>query len=407
MKCSTGHSNPPWTHSEHPANTRDSRTLGPLSGLRVVEIAGLGPAPCAGMMLADMGAEVIVIERRHPNPNAARQPDRERQQIFRRGKRSIALDLSNPDAADVVLSIVEDADVLIEGFRPGVAERLGIGPDVCMRRNPRLVYGRMTGWGQTGPLAHAAGHDPNYLAITGALWCGGTAERPPTAPITLVGDLGGGTMVLLLGILSAVVHASSSGEGQVVDCAITDGAAYISTLLWTMYGAGQIGDDLGRGWPNFAAPWHDTYACADGTYVTVCSLEPKFYAELIGRLGLSDDPVFADQWDELQWPEGKRRLREMFRTKTREQWCELLEGTDACFAPVLDLSEAPHHPHNVARGTFLDIDGVIQPAPAPRFSRTQPWAGVPPRPGEHNDQILKEVGLSDEAIERLKASGVV
>jgi alpha-methylacyl-CoA racemase len=381
---------------------------GPLAGIRVVELAGIGPGPCAGMMLADMGAAVILVERKNPNANAASiTGDSHAQAFFNRGKKSIALDLKNPEAIDVVLDIVAGADALIEGFRPGVMERLGLGPDVCMERNPKLVYGRMTGWGQTGPLSHAAGHDPNYIGLTGALWYGGSAERPPTAPLTLVGDLGGGTMVLLFGILSAVIHAARTGEGQVIDSAITDGSAYISSLLWMMRNTGQVQDTLGKGWADFGSPWHDTYECADGKYVTVCALEPQFYAELVERLGLAENPVFASQWDASQWPEGKAQMQTLFRTRTRQEWCELLEGTDVCFGPVLDMSEAPRHLHNVARETFLDVGGVVQPAPAPRFSRSQPSAGVVPAPGEHNEEILHGLGLDAQAIDALRAAGAL
>jgi crotonobetainyl-CoA:carnitine CoA-transferase CaiB-like acyl-CoA transferase len=382
--------------------------MGPLAGIKVVEIAGIGPGPCAGMMLADMGAEVILVERKVPNANTAGIiGDESKQAFFNRGKKSIALDLKNPDAIELVLKLVAQADVFIEGFRPGVMERLGLGPEVCLERNSRLVYGRMTGWGQTGPLSQAAGHDPNYIALTGALYYGGSQERPPTAPLTLVGDLGGGTMVLLFGILSAVIHAQRTGEGQVIDSAITDGSAYISSLLWMMHNTGQVRDEPGRGWADFGSPWHDTYECADGKYVTVCALEPQFYQELVERLELTDNPIFADQWDTAQWPSGKRELKNLFLGKTRQQWCDLLEGTDVCFGPVLNFSEAPQHPHNVARGTFLDIDGVVQPAPAPKFSRSEPAAGVPPQAGEHSDEILQALGLDPAVVAQLREAGAV
>jgi len=382
--------------------------MGPLAGIKVVEIAGIGPGPCAGMMLADMGAEVVLVERKVPNANTAGIiGDESKQAFFNRGKKSIALDLKNPDAIELVLKLVAQADVFIEGFRPGVMERLGLGPEVCTARNSRLVYGRMTGWGQTGPLSQAAGHDPNYIALSGALYYGGSQERPPTAPLTLVGDLGGGTMVLLFGILSAVIHAQRTGQGQVIDCAITDGSAYISSLLWMMHNTGQIQDEPGRGWADFGSPWHDTYKCADGKYVTVCALEPQFYQELVERLELTDNPIFANQWDTAQWPQGKQELKNLFLGKTRQQWCDLLEGTDVCFGPVLNFSEAPQHPHNVARGTFLDIDGVVQPAPAPKFSRSEPAAGVPPHAGEHSDEILQALGLDPAVVAQLREVGAV
>lgn len=382
--------------------------MGPLAGIKVVEIAGIGPGPCAGMMLADMGAQVILVERKNPNANAAGiLEDGSKHAFFNRGKKSIALDLKIPEAIEVVLKLVAEADVLIEGFRPGVMERLGLGPQVCLQRNPALVYGRMTGWGQTGPLAHAAGHDPNYIAVSGALYYGGSAQRPPTAPVTLVGDLGGGTMVLLFGVLSAVIHAQKTGEGQVIDSAITDGSAYISSLLWMMHNTGQVQDEPGKGWADWASPWHDTYECADGNYVTVCALEPQFYQELVQRLGLQDNPTFAQQWDSSQWPQGKAQLQALFLEKTRQQWCELLEGTDICFGPVMNMTEAPQHPHNVARKTFVEVDGVMQPAPAPKFSRSKPSVGVPPRPGEHTEVILHDLQLDAAGIEELKSLGVV
>ena len=383
---------------------------GPLTGIKVVEIAGIGPAPCAGMMLADMGAEVILVERKTANANApavTAEGDVSKFSFFNRGKKSIAVNLKDAEGVELVLKEVEEADVLIEGFRPGVMERLGLAPEVCLQRNPKLVFGRMTGWGQTGPLAQAAGHDPNYIGVSGALWYGGGKDKAPTAPLTLVGDLGGGTMILAWGILCGVINAQKTGEGQVIDAAITDGSAYISSLLWLMHNTGQIKDQLGTGWADGAAPWSDTYACADGKFVNICSLEPQFYQEFLQRLDLVDNPTFANQWDKSLWPQGKAELKELFGSKTRDQWCELLEGTDICFGPVLNFSEAPKHPHNIARKTFLNIDGVMQPAPAPKFSRSQPVVGVPPKVGEHTDELLRAAGLSEETIAELKAKGAV
>lgn len=381
---------------------------GPLSGISVVEIAGLGPGPCAGMMLADMGAEVILVERKTDNANDANIcSDDNKQNFFNRGKKSITADLKRAEGTEVVLKLLETADVLIEGFRPGVMERLGLGPEVCLRRNPKLVYGRMTGWGQTGPLAHAAGHDPNYIGVSGALWYGGREDRAPTAPLTLVGDLGGGAMLLAWGILCGVINAQRTGEGQVIDAAITDGSAYISSLLWLMRNTGQLQDQPGTGWADGGAPWNETYTCADGKFVTVCALEPQFYREFVQRLALADNPLFANQWDTASWPEAKAVVSGIFRRKTRDQWCELLEGSDVCFGPVLNFAEASRHPHNVARETFLEIDGVMQPAPAPKFSRSQPSAGVPPEAGEHTDALLRAAGLSEETIAELKAQGAV
>lgn len=378
---------------------------GPLSGIKVIEIAGIGPAPCAGMMLADMGADVILVERRAPNANA--EPDAQaqaNQTFYNRGKRSLALDLKKPESTAIVLSLIESADILIEGFRPGVMERLGLGPDVCHARNPALIFGRMTGWGQSGPLAHAAGHDPNYIALSGALSAGASAERPPTAPLTLVGDVGGGTMILLFGLLSAFIHAQKTGEGQVIDAAITDGSAYISSLLLMMRNTGQISDEPGLGWADFGSPWHDTYRCADGKPITICPLEPQFYALLLDKLGLADDPLFNNQWDKSQWPAGKEKMTQIFASKNRDHWSELLEGTDACYAPALNFTEAAAHPHNVARGTFISPDSVVQPAPAPRFSKTVPAVGRCPVTGQDSDAIVTELGLDPE---QLRASNII
>jgi crotonobetainyl-CoA:carnitine CoA-transferase CaiB-like acyl-CoA transferase len=389
---------------------RKRAVSGPLAGIKVIEIAGIGPGPCAGMMLADMGAEVILVDRKVANANAAQitgEGDASQVTFFNRGKKSIAVDLKSPEGVELVLKLVEGADVLIEGFRPGVMERLGLGPEVCLQRNARLVYGRMTGWGQTGPLSHAAGHDPNYIGVSGALYYGGRKEQPPIAPLTLVGDLGGGTMVLAWGILCAVINAQKTGEGQVVDAAITDGSAYISSLLMMMRNTGQIQDRLETGWADGAAPWSDTYTCADGKFVTVCALEPQFYAEMLQRLDLAENPLFANQWDIKSWPEGKRVMKDIFASKTRDEWCELLEGTDVCFGPVLDFTEAQQHPHNVARKTFLNVNGIPQPAPAPKLSNYQPEVGPCPRLGEHTDEVLQAAGLPDAAVAELKSKGIV
>ena len=373
---------------------------GPLSGIKVIEMGGIGPGPVAGMMLADMGADVIVVERRVANANAAVSMSEAsaKHTYYNRGKRSIALDLKKPEAAEVVLSLLASADLFIEGFRPGVMERLGLGPDICLNRNSRLIYGRMTGWGQTGPLAHAAGHDPNYIALSGALWPGGSKDRVPAAPLTLVGDIGGGSMMLLFGLLSALVHAQRTGEGQVIDAAMTDGSAYLASLLRMMHNTGQLSDEPATGWADFGSPWHDTYTCADGKHITICPLEPNFYTECMSLLGLGDDPVFANQWDTAQWPAGKEKLRALFLERTREEWCALLEGTDACFAPVLNMTEATQHPHNVARETFLNIDGIVQPAPAPKMSATPQEVGACPIPGQHTVDVLADIGLDVNAL---------
>lgn len=387
-------------------------TKGPLAGIKVVEIAGIGPGPCAGMMLADMGAEVILVDRKVANANAAdlgagAGSDASQITFFNRGKKSVAVNLKKPEGIEAVLKLIDSADVLIEGFRPGVMERLGLGPEVCHERNAKLVFGRMTGWGQTGPLSHAAGHDPNYIALTGALYHGGTKETAPSAPLTLVGDLGGGTMILAWGILCAVIEAQKTGKGQVVDAAITDGSAYISSLLMMMHNTGQIQDERGSGWADGAAPWSDTYPTSDNKFISVCALEPQFYALLLDKLELTDSALFANQWDVNQWPEGKLAMAEIFAGKTRDQWCELLEGTDVCFAPVLSFTEAQQHPHNVARNVFQKVNGNLQPTPAPKLSGYQPEIGRCPQPGEHTDELLGAVGIDAVALAELKALGAV
>ena len=335
---------------------------GPLQGLRVVEMAGIGPGPFCAMVLADLGADVVRVVR----PGGTLDPN----DVLARGRSVLPLDLREPAAIDAVLTMVARADVLIEGFRPGVMERLGLGPDVCLAREPRLVYGRMTGWGQLGPLSHAAGHDINYIAISGALHAIGRSGAAPVPPLNYVGDFGGGAMLLAVGVLSALFEASRSGRGQVVDAAMTDGAALMSAMMYGMKAAGQWSNQRGENLLDGGAFFYDTYACADGRFVAVGAIEPQFYALLRERCGIADDPVFDTQMDASAWPLQKLRLAEVFRTRTRDEWCQLLEGCDACFTPVLDWDEAPEHPHNQARQTFVDLDGVVQPAPAPRFTRT-------------------------------------
>ncbi|MCU1375998.1 MAG: mcr, partial [Actinomycetia bacterium] len=350
---------------------------GPLAGVRVVELAGIGAAPFAAMLLADMGADVVRVDRvqsvpAEPGPTPG-------WDVPLRGRRRIAVDLRHPAGPGVVLDLVAGADALLEGFRPGVAERLGIGPGPCLERNPRLVYGRMTGWGQEGPYAQAAGHDLNYIALAGALAHLGRAGQPPTPPLNLLGDYAGGAMFLVFGMACALFEARSSGEGQVVDAAMVDGVASLMAMWW---GFSQVGrfDEANRGGHYFdtGAHFFEVYECADGAHVSVAAIEPQFYAELLDRLGLGGDPLFEVQRDPAAWPAQKARLAEVFATRTRAEWCEVLEGTDACFAPVLTMSEAARHPHNVARATFVDVDGIRQPAPAPRFSRTVPALGRPP-----------------------------
>jgi alpha-methylacyl-CoA racemase len=373
--------------------------MGVLSGLRVVEIAGLGPAPFCGMLLADMGADVVLVER--AGAHAAEPLSLGRNAIVNRGKRSLALDLKEPDAVDAVLRLVAGADVLIEGMRPGVMERLGLGPDTCLARNPRLVYGRMTGWGQDGPLAQAAGHDINYIALSGALWFAGAPGEPPMAPPTLVGDLGGGALYLAMGLLAALLSARQTGVGQVIDAAIVDGSANLMNLLLSAHAAGQQPFERGRGLLD-GPHWYGSYACADGLFVSVGALEPQFNTLLFATLGLADDPDFRNAYDAPRWPRLRERLAALFATQARAHWVALLEGSDACFAPVLTPREALAHPHLAARAVYAERDGVLQAAPAPRFSATpSAMPGAVPARGEQGAQILREAGLDDAAIGRL------
>ena len=373
---------------------------GPLEGTRVVELAGIGPGPFAAMMLADMGAEVVRIER----PRAGALPANPGADVLARGRRAVAIDLRQPAAVEAVLALVERADILIEGYRPGVTERLGLGPDACLGRNARLVYGRMTGWGQSGPLAHAAGHDINYIAISGALHAIGRSGEAPVVPLNYIGDFGGGGMLLAFGVLCAVLEARSSGRGQVVDAAMTDGAAVLSAMMYGMKAQGAWSNQRGENLLDGGAHFYDTYACADGKYVAVGAIEPQFYAALREHCGI-DDPVFNQQMDPRAWPMLKVRLADVFRSRTRDEWCRLLEGTDACFAPVLDWDEAPEHPHNRARRTFVTVDGVVQPAPAPRFSRT-PAATPRAATAAETDlaATLQLWGLGGDEMDRLRRS---
>lgn len=380
--------------------------MGPLAGKKIVEIAGLGPGPVCGMLLADMGAEVTVIDRpATSNPSALVLANAA---IMNRGKKSIALDLKMEGGRDVVLRLLENANGLIEGFRPGVMERLGLGPDDCLEVNPRLVYGRMTGWGQAGPLSQVAGHDLNYVALSGALWYGGRADSPPTVPPTLVGDIGGGAMLLAIGMLAAMMNAQETGKGQVVDAAMIDGSALSTTLLYALFQSGNWTLNRQDNFLDGAAYWYDTYECADGKYVSIGSIEPEFHALLLEKLGLEDDPDFAQQYKKDRWPELKARFVDIFKTKTRDEWCALLEGSDVCFAPVLDFAEAPRHPHNRARGVFTKVAGVTQPAPAPRFSETPSEIGsAPPESGEHTAEILAAAGYSEQELGRLRAMNII
>ena len=374
--------------------------------MRVVEIAGIGPGPFAAMLLADMGADVLRIDRAGAvSPVAENTPPP--LDLLNRGRRSIGVDLKTEGGSEVVLRLVERADALIEGFRPGVAERLGIGPNDCLARNERLVYGRMTGWGQDGPMAAAAGHDLNYIALAGALHPIGRAGSPPPPPLNLIGDFGGGALYLAFGIVCGVLEARTSGQGQVVDAAMVDGAAHLTTMFHSMKAMGFWSDERESNLLDGGAHFYDTYETSDGKFVSIAPLEPKFYAELRALAGLDDDD-WAAQMDRSRWPEMKLRLGEVIRTRTRDEWCSLMEGTDACFAPVLDLSEAPLHPHNRERDTFTEVAGVTQPSPAPRFSRTPGAISRPPaHPGQHTEDALSDWGFSAAEISDLLASRAI
>lgn len=379
---------------------------GPLSGVRVIELAGLGAAPFGAMMLADMGAEVIRIDRfGMPDFMAWSEP---RFDVMGRNRRSVAVNLKREGAVEAVLSLVETADVLLEAWRPGVAERLGLGPDVCLARKPSLVYGRMTGWGQDGPLAHAAGHDLNYIALAGMLYPLGEPDRPPRSPMNLIGDFGGGGMLLAFGVVCAVLEARVSGQGQVVDAAMVDGASLLGSMNWGLYAEGRWQLERGTNTNDCAAHYYGAYECADGKFVSIASAEPQFYALLRQKLGLQADAAFDAQNDRTAWPALKSRLTDLFRTRTRDDWCALMEGTDVCFAPVLDWNEAPTHPHAVARHAFVDVAGVTQPRPAPRFSRTEvPVPRAPVAHGTDTLAVLREAGFSDEHLARLQQAGAI
>jgi alpha-methylacyl-CoA racemase len=379
--------------------------MGPLQGLKVIELAGIGPAPFCAMMLADMGADVIRVDRASDPPGAPRPVD-----PLLRNRRSIALDLKNPAAVEAVLRLVDGADALIEGFRPGVAERLGVGPDTCLARNPRLVYGRMTGWGQTGPLAHAAGHDINYIALSGVLSLIGERGRKPVPPLNFVGDFGGGAMMLLAGVLAALLEAGRSGKGQVIDAAMTDGSVALLSIFFGMRAMfPDFRDETGVEMLAGGAPYYGTYRTSDGKYVAVGAIEPQFLALLVEKLGL--DPKWLRQGfprSRTGSPEFEAAIAAAFQSRTRDEWAAIFEGTDACVAPVLSLAEAAKHPHNVARGTFIDVDGVEQNAPAPRFSRTSAGPVRPPRPaGADTAAVLEESGFTLAEVERLRAAGAL
>lgn len=378
---------------------------GPLRDLKVIEFAALGPAPFCGMLLSDLGADVIRIDRPGGSDlGSTRIPVHA--DILSRGRRSIALDLKKPQAVAGCLRLTERADVVIEGFRPGVMERLGLSPDACLARNPRLVYGRMTGWGQSGPYAALAGHDLNYIAITGAAHAIGTAQKP-VPPLNLAGDFGGGALYLAFGVLAAIIHARSTGEGQVVDCAMCDGVASLMASVYALKAAGEWLDERQANYVDGGAYFYDAYCCADGKWISVAALEPKFYSVLLQKMGL-EDPGCAAHADRSQWPRMRQKFAEVFASKTRAQWCAIMQGADACFAPVLDLDEAPRDAHNTARRTFVELDGVVQPAPAPRFLRT-PGAvqSPPPAIGQLGREALLDWGWSAAEVERLLDCGAL
>ena len=375
--------------------------MGPLTGIRVVEMAGIGPGPFTAMMLSDLGAEVIRVDR------LSHKGIGHRANVLNRGRKSITLDLKNPRGVETTLRLIEQADVVLEGFRPGVMERLGLGPEKCLSVNPRLIFGRMTGWGQTGPLSQAAGHDINYISIAGALGAMGYADRPPAPPLNLVGDIGGGAMYLLTGILAALVERATSEQGQIIDAAMSDGTAsllspFFGLMAMNMWTTDRFSNRLDGG-----AFYYGSYECSDGRYISIGSLEPQFYALLLEKAEITD-PEFQEQLDEAAWPAKREKLTQLFKTKTRQQWCDIMEGTDVCFAPVLDLKEAPNHPHNIDRKTFVELDGVVQPAPAPRFSRTQgEIQGPAAMAGEHTREVLSAWNFSDQEIGELQAARAI
>ena len=372
---------------------------GPLSGVKILEFSGIGPGPFCGMLLSDMGADILRIDRKDGDRG-------EKTHVTRRGRKSVALDLKQPAAREACLRLIDGADALYEGFRPGVMERLGLGPDIALARNPKLVYGRMTGWGQTGPLSQAAGHDINYIAITGALYAIGTKERP-VPPLNLVGDFGGGALYLAVGLLAALLHARATGEGQVVDAAMSDGAASLMAAFYGHMAGGRWTNEREANGVDGGAPYYGVYKCRDGQFIALGSIEKQFFAELMDRLGITDFPR-DKQRDPAFWPDLRARLEAVFLTKTQAEWMASMEGSDACFAGVLSLVDAPGHPHHVARETFVTVDGVLQPAPAPRFSRTPGRIQeLDPRIGAHNETGLMAWGFSRAEVEGLKRAGAL
>lgn len=378
---------------------------GPLSGYRIVEIAGIGPGPFAAMMLADMGAEVIRVDRAQSVRGPA--PEAPFFDLLQRGRKNIAIDLKNPQGVETLLQLIEKADAVIEGFRPGVMERLGIGPDVCLARNPKLVFGRMTGWGQEGMYGQAAGHDINYISLAGALAHFARPGQTPLPPLNMVGDFGGGGMFLAYGVVCALLEAQKSGKGQVVDTAMVDGAAVLMTMFWAFKSIGMHDENNpGTNLLDTGAHFYDAYRCKDDKFISIGSIEPQFYAELLRLTGLDADPEFASHMDRTKWSSLKPKVTAVFATKTQAEWCAIMEATDVCFAPVLTMSEAAQHPHNKERNTFIESHGVMQPAPAPRFSRTKTSLNQPPaHPGQHTSEVLTAWGIG--GVESLIASGAV
>jgi alpha-methylacyl-CoA racemase len=382
--------------------------MGPLEGLKVIELAGIGPGPFCAMLLADMGAEVVRVDRA---ANVGTDTDRDGNDasfnLLSRGRRNIAVDLKTRDGQDAVLRLVDRADALIEGFRPGVMERLGLAPDICLGRNPKLVYGRMTGWGQDGPIAHIAGHDINYIALSGALACIGEAGGPPVPPLNLVGDFGGGALYLAMGVLAGILSARATGKGQVIDCSMVEGAASLMTSMYGALASGAWLEQRGRNRTDGGAHFYHVYETKDGEFISVGSIEPQFYKLLLTHTGLEGADL-PDQGDRAQWPAMQQRLAPIFKRKTRDEWVAIMQDTDICFAPVLTMSEAIRHEHNRHRNSFVEIDGIAQPAPAPRFSATPTQVQRPPaRAGEHTDEVLRDWGFSADEIAALHKSGAV
>ena len=383
-----------------------SNAKGPLSGYKLIEIAGIGPTQLTGMLLADMGAEIVRVVRLSPVELGVPMPDRYK--LMNRSRRSVAIDLKKPQGRDIVLDLCERADAIFEGFRPGVMERLGLGPDECMQRNERLVYGRMTGWGQDGPLAKTSGHDPNYIGIAGVLACIGIKDEAPAYPLNLIGDFGGGALYLAMGLLAAMLETAKSGKGQIVDAAMVEGAASMMTVFYGLLAAGLWKEQRGSNILDGGAHFVNTYRTKDDQYVVVAPIEGRFYNGLLDRLEISDPDLRTQQHNRDRWPEFADRLQEIFLTKTRDEWCEIFDGSDACFAPVLSLTEATQHPHAQARNAYASVDGVIQPAPAPRFSRTPAEIqSPPPEAGQHTEEILRDWGFSEERINELGNAGII